>query len=385
MKNLISKEISTILNETTLLINKLKSTRVFIYPCDQYTSRLILKLQKELGIIIYKEYMLSKYEDIIVRKSIIPQCDEFFIILSNQNRDDWIVDLWNFEGQGIPTPQIITPDQLSWIFSSLNNKNLIDSSFEIRQPDDHDTAIEKHYKNEINFILKNLERCQMAYNILQDDFSKRVFTRILANRILRCGLYDSIFCKGQYFFESLNSKEKEVYMDIGAFSGDTVMAFVDKFPQYKKIYAFEPDKAAFLELIKNTSQVQNISLINAGLYNNNCLMPFKSAKFGSSHINGIFDWDNPDDTCEKQVFIKGDDLNLIPSFIKMDIEGSELMALNGLRKTISKYRPTLAICAYHQPDDLWEIPLMIHSINDSYKIILRHHSYETTETVCYAM
>ena len=216
MKNLISKEISTILNETTLLINKLKSTRVFIYPCDQYTSRLILKLQKELGIIIYKEYMLSKYEDIIVRKSIIPQCDEFFIILSNQNRDDWIVDLWNFEGQGIPTPQIITPDQLSWIFSSLNNKNLIDSSFEIRQPDDHDTAIEKHYKNEINFILKNLERCQMAYNILQDDFSKRVFTRILANRILRCGLYDSIFCKGQYFFESLNSKEKEVYMDIGA-------------------------------------------------------------------------------------------------------------------------------------------------------------------------
>ena len=115
------------------------------------------------------------------------------------------------------------------------------------------------------------------------------------------------------------------------------MAFVDKFPQYKKIYAFEPDKAAFLELIKNTSQVQNISLINAGLYNNNCLMPFKSAKFGSSHINGIFDWDNPDDTCEKQVFIKGDDLNLIPSFIKMDIEGSELMALNGLRKTISKY------------------------------------------------
>lgn len=114
-------------------------------------------------------------------------------------------------------------------------------------------------------------------------------------------------------------------------------------------------------------------------------MPFKPAKFGSSHINGIFDWDNPDDTCEKQVFIKGDELNLIPSFIKMDIEGSELMALDGLSKTIGKYRPTLAICAYHQPDDLWEIPLMIHSINDRYKIILRHHSYETTETVCYAM
>ena len=45
-----------------------------------------------------------------------------------------------------------------------------------------------------------------------------------------------------------------------------------------------------------------------------------------------------------------------PTYIKFDIEGSELDALDGGRETITRYRPKLAVCVYHLPDHLCAFP-----------------------------
>ncbi len=69
----------------------------------------------------------------------------------------------------------------------------------------------------------------------------------------------------------------------------------------------------------------------------------------------------------------------------MDIEGAEFDALKGAEKTIKKYKPKLAICVYHNPLDIVNIPLYIKELVPEYKIFLRHYSESSSETVCYAI
>jgi hypothetical protein len=74
-----------------------------------------------------------------------------------------------------------------------------------------------------------------------------------------------------------------------------------------------------------------------------------------------------------------------PNFIKMDIEGAELAALLGARRTIHDCRPGLAICLYHHPAHLWQIPNLIRSWNLDYRFYLRVHSNNGFELVMYAV
>jgi hypothetical protein len=67
----------------------------------------------------------------------------------------------------------------------------------------------------------------------------------------------------------------------------------------------------------------------------------------------------------------------------MDIEGSESDALAGAYDSIARYRPMLAVCVYHKPADLWEIPLAIKRRFPFYRLYLGHYSLHGEETVLY--
>ena len=63
------------------------------------------------------------------------------------------------------------------------------------------------------------------------------------------------------------------------------------------------------------------------------------------------------------------------TMIKMDIEGSELKALDGCKNTIKKHKPKLYICAYHRNEDLFAIPMKILELERNYKLYFRHSQY----------
>ena len=73
------------------------------------------------------------------------------------------------------------------------------------------------------------------------------------------------------------------------------------------------------------------------------------------------------------------------TMIKMDIEGSELEALKGAKQTIQRDKPKLAICIYHKPEDIIEIPCYIKELVPRYRLYLRHYGNGDTETVLYAL
>jgi hypothetical protein len=104
---------------------------------------------------------------------------------------------------------------------------------------------------------------------------------------------------------------------------------------------------------------------------------FNDSKGSASHISQT----------ESKITIHTDTIDsLIQSkvdYIKMDIEGAEVPALKGARKTIAMYKPILAICIYHNQSDFVEIPELILSYNPNYSIYVRHYTQGVFETVMY--
>jgi FkbM family methyltransferase len=71
-------------------------------------------------------------------------------------------------------------------------------------------------------------------------------------------------------------------------------------------------------------------------------------------------------------------------FLKLDVEGAELHALRGAQATLRRDRPTLAIAAYHDPDDLVVLPAFVDDLGLGYRLYLDHFTPGREETILYA-
>lgn len=179
--------------------------------------------------------------------------------------------------------------------------------------------------------------------------------------------------------------ENEIFVDVGAFDGQSSVMFVQWAGKYKKIIVLEPDP-------KNREKCkQSLEAIGAeyemlpfGAWDRPEQLFFISGLNGASHIEEC-----NQENSEKKIVIQVDALdNLIHeevSYMKMDIEGAEINALKGAENIIKKYKPKLAICVYHKKEDIWEIPKLILGYVPEYKLYLRHYSPFKDETVLYCI
>jgi len=220
--------------------------------------------------------------------------------------------------------------------------------------------------------------------ILDDEESKSILSaRINFIKTSNGNCFDNIdTTKPEYFLNNFYEfTDKEVYVDLGAYNGDTILKFVNIVKsEYKKIIAFEPDKKNYKALESNIKKnnLKNIDIYNLGSWNKKANIGFDCGYFASSHVNKNLDNKIQVDALDNLF------LDTPITFIKMDIEGAEKESLFGTKKIIQKYKPKLAICVYHKWEDIYEIPRILKSFVPNYKIYLRHHSNNLNETICYA-
>ena len=240
------------------------------------------------------------------------------------------------------------------------------------------------------FYAQNVERVNAVANMLADDKSKTTYLGMTKFRSTynKKDFPFSCYEKTEYFIKELKLDDDEIFLDCGAYDGDTIGDFLKCSPKYRRIIAFEPETANFEELQKKYGDNDRITLINAGVYDKDGEVLFNVVKnTGSSKVSENAKIDETNNFVSIKVkTIDGLDLEKV-TFIKMDIEGAELNALKGAKKTILRNKPKLAVCIYHSDEDMLQIAEYIHNLAPEYKLYVRQHeNYPSIfETVLYAL
>lgn len=229
----------------------------------------------------------------------------------------------------------------------------------------------------------HMDKLQEVEVMLADQRSKETLQSLVLHAFtLDQALLDSIFTADQYFYgEPFTLSTQDTFIVVGAFEGDTVEYIASRFKKFGTIHCFEPNAMNFAKLtslISNRGLEKNVVAHNQGLSDR-----YEKVSFAGTG-SGFHKSTTPtDEVCELVSFDEAYP-EIVPTSIKMDIEAAEPLALSGMKETIKKHKPRLAICVYHEPHHLWEIPLYIKSLVPEYTFSIRHHTRTRLETVVYA-
>lgn len=235
-------------------------------------------------------------------------------------------------------------------------------------------------------IYSHLQDYKKAYSYLADDYSRKVYLNMLNSKISLSNEYLKGISdqeENQYFDKELiNLNDKEVFCDCGSFNGDTLDRFIILSEnKYKKYIAIEADKDIYQELNVKIQKFgyKNVETHNVACWNEKSILKFQSEQT-AGHVSESGDISIQADTLDNIV------KDLKVTFIKMDIEGAEEMALYGAERIIQENKPILAISIYHRLEDYYKIPLIIKNFNEDYKLYIRHYrDMYDNETICYAI
>ena len=237
-----------------------------------------------------------------------------------------------------------------------------------------------------------LSQIQQTMTFVEDDESRKVLSTV-SHVIERQGVaeagsfFEVASDEDCYFIELVLAAlpVHPVIADCGGFTGDLITALKKHKIDYSKVYSFEVNRKLFdlmCTKIERYALQDRFIPINKGVWDKdekvylqvdendiaggNVQEDNVGTAVGALKLDSFF--------YEKKV-----------DFIKMDIEGAELRALQGGIHTIRRDRPILAISLYHSPHDIAEIPVYLHNELTNYKFFVRHHSLIGSETVLYAI
>lgn len=227
-------------------------------------------------------------------------------------------------------------------------------------------------------IAAHPEKWSLVYENLADAESKQVFNDVLHYRLTAdyTVLANYTFRPKDQYFEDFMGIDRETFVDAGGFDGDTTEQFCLRYPNYQKVYLFEPSLENISLARERLARFHSIYFIEKGISNEEGMLFFNSNNGSASAISSSGD-------CAINVTTIDRCLHEPVSFIKMDLEGWEINALKGAKNHIVNDQPKLAIAIYHKSSDIWEIFDFIQALRDDYQVYLRHYTESWTETIMF--
>lgn len=240
-------------------------------------------------------------------------------------------------------------------------------------------------KKGFNYYLDNRMQIMACLDLFRDDLSREIFTRFISTHMQKKPIQIPSCPLGeQYFPRDINlSKGYSRFINCGAYNGDTVMRLNALHGKVDAIACFEPDLENF-ELLtqylraKHNEIAQSVVAFPCGVFSHETQLHFA----GGDKINSVIS--DKGESVIQCVALDHVISSFNPTFISMDIEGVECEALRGAETLIKQNKPDLAICVYHAPNHIWDIPLYLESLCLGYKFYLRNYTSFIAETVLYA-
>ncbi len=255
----------------------------------------------------------------------------------------------------------------------------------------------RSYNFDTIIFAKHKDELRQVYELLDDRKSQEIFLEVLFHRLTWGQMEEAQVSDKQYFAvrDFYTYKNDDVFVDCGAFVGDSVEQYVwQMHGVFKKIFAFEIDKENIKRLRKRTARLmEEWNIANDGIE----ICPYGiNDKDNELFVSHYLDNHGLGSKISAKTINDAESIRMVSldsffahrhdkvTFIKADIESFEYKMIMGAKKIIEEHKPRIAVCIYHNPTDIYSIPLLLKKINPDYQLAVRQHSYNCDETVLYA-
>ena len=255
----------------------------------------------------------------------------------------------------------------------IENIKRIDSEQELYAPD-----VPVFGSNLFNteFFEEHRDEFEEAYSLLADERSRFVYENVINYKL--SGKISYLFACDDDEDEVTETlvcpQEVRSYADLGAYNGDTVRALMARTDTLQSVIALEPDRRNFKKLSEWAENVSKplITCKKLGAWSHRDTLFFDASGNRNANLT---------DACGKKVTeVEVDSLDslcadIIPDYVKYDVEGSEREALMGSKELIKAHAPKLLVSVYHRSEDLFALPALVKKLNPDYKLYLRKLRY----------
>lgn len=297
------------------------------------------------------------------------------------------------DSTSLPLAELVEKNHAIWCFGKRERrKGLRLAAAGVR---DFYFAKDPEYKKswgDPGYWIRNQSQLVTLFNRLFDSESRLTLASIIKSRVAEDHGFLRIATYREYFHPIVQAQPGDWVIDAGAYDGATSLAFAQA-SQTGKVFAFEPDpvnQESIRALIESQSgaAVAAMEIAPFALSDKSETLSFRSGKLGSSSLSK-----DAGKTEEGMIAVQAISLDSfveagkIPrvDLISIDIEGAEAVALEGMRKTIQRFRPKLQVSIYHKKNDLFELPQLVADLAEDYVFFLGHHNTYATETDLYAI